>query len=145
VESSRFHTVTDENGHVHLGFHNQLLGEDVVNFSTRIAPAAVRDLLSRTDRSTDDADFFVFHQANRLINESIRRTLRLDPAKVPSTLADFGNTSSATIPLTLVEQCGSILREKPSRFVLCGFGVGLSWGTTLCQLGPISCPPLVEI
>jgi 3-oxoacyl-[acyl-carrier-protein] synthase-3 len=145
VESSRFHTVTDENGHVHLGFHNQLLGEDVVNFSTRIAPAAVRDLLSRTGRSTDDADFFVFHQANRLINESIRRTLRLDPAKVPSTLADFGNTSSATIPLTLVEQCGSILREKPSRFVLCGFGVGLSWGTTLCQLGPISCPPLVEI
>lgn len=145
VEASRFHTVTDENGHVHLGFHHQLLGEDVVNFSTRIAPTAVRDIISRSGRTSEEFDFFVFHQANRLINESIRRTLRLDPSKVPSTLADFGNTSSATIPLTLVAQCGAILREKPSRFVLCGFGVGLSWGTTLCQLGPIACPPLVEI
>jgi 3-oxoacyl-[acyl-carrier-protein] synthase-3 len=145
VEASRFHAVTDENGHVHLGFHNQLLGEDVVNFSTRIAPAAVRAILERTGHSPDKVDFFVFHQANRLINESIRRALRLDPSKVPSTLADFGNTSSATIPLTLVQQCGSILRENTSRFVLCGFGVGLSWGTTICQLGPIACPSLVEL
>jgi 3-oxoacyl-[acyl-carrier-protein] synthase-3 len=145
VEADSFRAVTDANGHVHLACHHQLLGEDVVNFSTRVVPGAVRDAVSRSAQSLDGIDYFVFHQANRLINESIRRSLRLDPAQVPSTLADFGNTSSATIPLTLVEQCGSILREKPSRFVLCGFGVGLSWGTTLCQLGPISCPPLVEI
>jgi 3-oxoacyl-[acyl-carrier-protein] synthase-3 len=80
-----------------------------------------------------------------LINETIRKALDLDPSKTPSTLADFGNTSSATIPLTMVDQLGERLRETTLRLALCGFGVGLSWGSLTCEVGPLVCPPIVEV
>jgi hypothetical protein len=70
---------------------------------------------------------------------------QLDAAKVPSTLPLFGNTSCSTSPLTMADQLGARLRETPQKLVLCGFGVGLSWGTVACEVGPIICPAMVEI
>ena len=87
-------------------------------------------------------DFFIFNQANLFMNEKIRNKLKIPAEKVPYTLHDFGNTSSASIPLTIVAR----LTEKTSTgkhdFIACGFGVGLSWGTVHFTTNDLVCPPV---
>lgn len=144
-EQSVFSSAVDGQGLVHVNTQHRMLGEDVFNFSARTVPGAVREALVQRGWSADSVDAFVFHQASRLINENIRKSLGLDPVKTPCTLEDFGNTSSATIPLTMVDQLGPLLRERHLRLLLCGFGVGLSWGTLTCDVGPMVCPALVEV
>ncbi|MFU7557017.1 3-oxoacyl-[acyl-carrier-protein] synthase III C-terminal domain-containing protein, partial [Pseudomonas paraeruginosa] len=73
----------------------------VLSFSTQRVPPAVEKLLDYAGASKDEVDYFVFHQANRMINETIRKKLGLSPEKVPSTLRDFGNTSGASLPVTM--------------------------------------------
>jgi 3-oxoacyl-[acyl-carrier-protein] synthase-3 len=145
LEKSAFVAVTDASEQVHLNTQCRMKGEDVFNFSVRVVPGAVRDAVAERAWSVDSIDAFVFHQASRLINETLRKSLSLDPEKTPSTLAEFGNTSSATIPLTMVDQLGARLRGETLRLMLCGFGVGLSWGTLTCELGPMVCPTVVEV
>jgi 3-oxoacyl-[acyl-carrier-protein] synthase III len=122
-----------------------LNGMDVFNFGISQAPKSVNELLSFTEKTSEDVDFFVFHQANKLMNETIRKKLKLTPQKVPYTLKDFGNTSSATIPLTIVTQLCDAVSTQSKSLVLCGFGVGLSWGSVLLNLDNIVCPKLIEI
>lgn len=145
LEESVFTTVADERGNMHINTQYRMKGEDVFNFSARVVPDAVRAAVAQRGWSMDSVDAFVFHQASRLINETLRKSLALDQEKTPSTLEDFGNTSSATIPLTMAERLGPALRERTLRLILCGFGVGLSWGTMTCELGPLVCPPIVEV
>lgn len=135
----------DALGRVYFDTQYQMKGADVFNFSVRIVPPTVRTALQSAEWTAESVDAFVFHQASRLINETLGKSLGLDSSKMPSTLADFGNTSSATIPLTMVDRLGARLREKKLRLLLCGFGVGLSWGTLACEVGPMICPPLVEV
>lgn len=122
-----------------------LNGMDVFNFGISQAPKSVNELLSFTEKTTQEIDFFVFHQANKLMNETIRKKLKLTPEKVPYTLKDFGNTSSATIPLTIVSQLREVVSSESKSLMLCGFGVGLSWGSVLLNLNNIFCPELIEI
>ena len=60
-------------------------------------------------------------------------------------MKNFGNTSSATIPLTIVSELSEIVSTQNKSLVLCGFGVGLSWGSVLLNLDNIVCPDLIEI
>ena len=76
-------------------------GTAVLNFSTQRMPPAMRSLCEYAKTPIESIDYFVLHQANRMINETIRKKLQLTPEKVPSTLHDFGNTSSASVPLTM--------------------------------------------
>ena len=105
----------------------------------------LNELLSFTEKTGEEIDFFVFHQANKLMNETIRKKLKLMPEKVPYTLKDFGNTSSATIPLTIVSQLREIVSSESKTLILCGFGVGLSWGSVLLNLDNIVCTELIEL
>ncbi len=124
--------------------HLILNGIDVFNFSIREVPGNIRTLLDQEALSVEDVDYFVFHQANLLINDTVRKKLKLPLDKVPSTLQEFGNTSSATIPLTMVCELADQLRFNNPRMVLSGFGVGLSWGSALVRTDRITCPPLIE-
>ena len=120
-----------------------LNGLDVFNFSVREAPANVNGLLQEANISIDTIDYFVFHQANRLMVETIRKKLKLPPEKVPYSLGDYGNTSSASIPLTIV----AALREQaqqPHRWVFSGFGVGLSWASAFLETEGLVCPEIIE-
>lgn len=106
----------------------RMKGMDVFSFGITTAPKSVRRLSERYGFDYQDYDYFVFHQANMKMNDIIAKKLKLSPEKVPSCMYHFGNTSSASIPITIVTQ----LKEKcnkPTKFVCCGFGVGLSWGT----------------
>lgn len=106
----------------------RMKGMDVFSFGITTAPKSVKKLAEHFEFNYLDYDFFVFHQANMKMNNQITKKLKLEPEKVPSCMYNFGNTSSASIPLTVVSELKGKC-ENGSKFICCGFGVGLSWGT----------------
>lgn len=121
-----------------------LNGIDVFNFSlTEVKPNIV-NLLSFAGVDIDEIDYFVMHQANKLMNESVRKKLNIESEKVPYSLELFGNTSSASIPLTMVTNLKNTLTE-PRKLLLSGFGVGFSWGSVIIDSKGINVLDLLEI
>ena len=122
-----------------------LNGLEVFNFTLREVAPNISDFFEKTNTSKSNYDYFIFHQANKLLNESIRKKLKITEEKVPYSLDKFGNTSSASIPLTMVSQLSSDLKNKYLSLLFSGFGVGLSWGTMSVETDKIICPELIEI
>lgn len=79
------------------------------------------------------------------MNNQIVKKLKLDPKKVPSCMYHFGNTSSASIPLTIVGELKGKFEDKPTKFICCGFGVGLSWGTVAIETEDIIISEVVNV
>ena len=127
------------------GVHLVMEGLDIFNFAISEVPPNVRALLEYAQQDTAGIDHFVFHQANLLLNEMIRKKLALPAEKVPYSLADYGNTSCATVPVTMASQLGAALTAAPQRLLLSGFGVGLSWGSALVELPAIFCPHMIVL
>lgn len=115
-------------------------GIDVFNYSMRFVPQNVKALFDFAQMNPDGLDMAVFHQANRLINESIRKKIGIEPEKVAYTLYEYGNTGSATIPLSL--GCAWKPEMEKSGWVLVsGFGVGFSMASGLIRFSPAVCLP----
>lgn len=125
-------------------FHLQLNGIDVFNFTLREVAPNINVLLKHLSKTTEDYQYYVFHQANKLMNETIRKKLKLTPEKVPYSLNKYGNTSSGSIPLTMVSEIRNQLIEKPLSLILSGFGVGLSWASMTLETDKIICPDIIE-
>lgn len=119
----------------------QLDGPAVLSFSTQRIPPAISRLLEYANSSKDVIDYFVFHQANQIINETIRKKLGLPPEKVPTTLHDFGNTSGASLPITMTARLRQDLKNSHRRLLLSGFGIGLSWGSCILDIDGSACFP----
>lgn len=134
----------DENGVLHWPGELILDGPAVLSFSTQRVPPAVERLLEYSGAAKDSVDFFVFHQANKMINETIRKKLALPAEKVPSTLRDFGNTSGASLPITMTVRLNDTLIKARHRLLLAGFGIGLSWGTAIVDVENAVFPALIE-
>ena len=134
----------DENGQLHSPSELILDGPAVLSFSTLRVPPAVERTLSYAEMALDEVDFFVFHQANRMINDTIRRKLGLSAEKVPSTLAEFGNTSGASIGMTISARLRETMAGKKRRLLLSGFGIGLSWGTCILDIENAVFPAVLE-
>ena len=115
-------------------------GIKIFNFALREVAANIHALLNGQSIDKSAIDYFVFHQANLLMLESVRKKLQVDGARVPYSLHDFGNTSSASVPVTLVTQLRGVLTAGKSRLLLSGFGVGLSWGSVYLETENIVCP-----
>lgn len=122
----------------------RMKGMDVFSFGISTAPKSVKKLAEHFGFDYLDADFFVFHQANMKMNNMIAKKLKLPAEKVPSCMYHFGNTSSASIPLTIVTQLKEKCENK-TRFICCGFGVGLSWGTVAFETDHLVISDLVEV
>lgn len=121
----------------------QMDGMGVFSFGLSVAPKSLQSLLDRYEINQDDVDFFLFHQANQYMNTKIMKKLKLDPQKVPFSLKDFGNTSCASIPLTLVYKCRTAYESGQVNTVACAFGVGLAWGSMHFKTDRIVCPELI--
>ncbi|MEZ4979916.1 MAG: 3-oxoacyl-[acyl-carrier-protein] synthase III C-terminal domain-containing protein, partial [Chitinophagales bacterium] len=120
-------------------------GIKVFNFSRReVVPNALQ-LFEEYKIEKESIDYFVFHQANKLMNDTLVKKLALDENKVPSSLKKFGNTGSASIPLTLALALAETKLIGRKRLFLSGFGVGLSWGS--CVLSTENCKilPLIDL
>jgi 3-oxoacyl-[acyl-carrier-protein] synthase-3 len=128
--------------------HNVQLALDgikIFNFALKEVVPNIQALLSEYLINIEDIEYFIFHQANLLINESIRKKLRIPKEKAPITIDKFGNTSSASIPLTMVSELRNILIKGNHKMLLSGFGVGLSWGSLLIETENLICCELIEI
>lgn len=126
------------------GSRLQMDGSRVFEFSVDTVPKSVNELFNGTGYSPDTIDFFLMHQANLVMNETIRKKLKFPPEKVPYSLKDFGNTSSASIPLTMVTQIKDELSRQKCSLLMSGFGVGLSWASLILQTNDIYIHDLIE-
>lgn len=133
-----------EDGRKRHSLQTLMKGIDVFTFGITTAPKSVKQLSRHFEFDYLDYDYFVFHQANRMMNEMIRKKLKLEEDKVPYSMTMFGNTSSASIPLTIVTQLHDKLDGKKN-LIGCGFGVGLSWGSVAFTTEDIHILPLVEL
>lgn len=125
--------------------HLSLSGIDIFNFALKEVSSNINELLEYSHFTKDEVDYFVFHQANKLINESVRKKLKVtDLAKVPYSINLFGNTSSASIPLTITCHLKEQLKNEKA-LLFSGFGVGFSWGTCVFRSKNIVCSELIEI
>jgi 3-oxoacyl-[acyl-carrier-protein] synthase-3 len=116
----------------------------VFNFVIREVPRDFNRLLDFSGVEISTIDHFVFHQANSYINGYLAKKLKLPEEKVPSTIEKFGNTSSVSIPLTMVSELGNDLAGH-KRIMMSGFGVGLTWGTAIVDLDKCYIGKIVEI
>jgi len=123
----------------------RMKGMDVFSFGITTAPKSVKKLAEHYGFDYQDADYVIFHQANMKMNNMIAKKLKLSSEKVPSCMYHFGNTSSASIPLTIVGELKGKFEDKPTKFICCGFGVGLSWGTVAFETNNIVVSELVEV
>lgn len=106
-------------------------GPEIFNFTIDIVPKSIDNVLKKNNLTLNDIDFFVFHQANSYMLNHLRKKCSIPEDKFFINMIDTGNTVSSTIPiaLCLAEKEGRI--KRGDTILLVGFGVGLSWGSTI--------------
>jgi 3-oxoacyl-[acyl-carrier-protein] synthase-3 len=119
-------------------------GPHILTFAMKRVPPLLNTMLEKAGWSRDDVDAYVFHQANKFMINFLRQRTKVPEDKVLFSIEEFGNTSSASIPLTMVTRGGPLL-ERPTKWATMGFGVGLSWSGLLLETDRITTVPLVEI
>jgi 3-oxoacyl-[acyl-carrier-protein] synthase-3 len=135
---------TDNEGRMLNSLQPHMKGMDVFSFGITAAPRSVKKLSERFGINYLEYDYYLFHQANLKMNNMIVKKLKIDPEKAPNGMLNFGNTSSASIPLLMVSQIRDQIDGQKKKFMCCGFGVGLSWGTVAFEQA-IRVSPLVEV
>lgn len=108
-------------------------GQGVFKFAVRQVPECICELLEKADLNIEEIDYFILHQANKRIVEAVARRLQTDIGKFPMNLMEYGNTSSASIPILLDELNRKGMLRRGQKLVLSGFGAGLSWGASLLE------------
>ena len=136
--------VVDEYGNIRSEEQGYMHGGDVFNFVIREIPRDIKFLLERTNTNKDDFDYIVFHQANNFINSYIAKKMKLDTSKIPSTIAKYGNTSSVSVPLTIVSELKDKLNGN-HKLLLSAFGVGMTWATAIVNFNNCKISDIVEI
>ena len=123
----------------------RMKGLDVFAFGIYTAPKSVCALAEKYGFSAQNADYLILHQANLQMNDMIVKKLKFSPEKAPNSIRHFGNTSSASIPVTFVTQLKGKVENRRTRFICCAFGVGLSWGTAAFDTENLVLSDLVEV
>ena len=115
-----------------LGFMT-MDGQEVFRFAVRRVPDSISCLLERTGTRKEDIKYYVLHQANERIVEAAAKRLREPMEKFPMSIAKFGNTSTASIPLLLNEMVQADMLKAGDKIVMSGFGAGMTWGAVLLE------------
>ena len=108
-------------------------GQRVWNFALETVPKTIETLLEREGLRPTDIDLLILHQSNLRMIEAITRAVGLPIDRTFTSIAEYGNTAAASIPITLQRACAAGRLRPGSRVVLCGFGGGLSWGAALLE------------
>ena len=133
--------IVDEYGNIRTDENGYMNGADVFNFVIVEVPKDIKRLMVSSGEDIHTMDYYVFHQANEFINNHIAKKLKLDRNRIPWTIHKYGNTSSVSVPLTIVSE----LKNKMSgnkKLMLSAFGVGMAWATAIipfvdCRIGDI--------
>lgn len=133
-----------EEGVIRKGTDMEVKGMDVFAFAIKQPARSIKKLIADFNINLDNIDLLFLHQANKFIDEKIRKSLGLPPEKVPYSLEDFGNVTSASIPLTMVVSTQDKLTTKDNHCIVCGFGVGLAWASAEIDINNLSANSLIE-
>lgn len=118
-------------------------GMDVFNFTINDVPDLIKAEMSAAQLTAENVDYLVLHQANKFVLKQVAMMTGFSMKKVPISMDRFGNTSSASIPLTL---CDLASRDQGvKKVVMSGFGVGLSWGTLIMDFDLSVCRPIIGV
>ena len=119
-------------------------GEGVFNFSTNDVVAAINNFFVVQGINKDDVDFFAFHQAQKLILDNIVSACAIPYEKELRSLREFGNTSGASVPLSVCWNCSHFSDKDKINLFSCGFGVGLSWSMAYTPIETGNIIPVIE-
>jgi 3-oxoacyl-[acyl-carrier-protein] synthase-3 len=136
--------VIDEHGNIRSDEHGYMNGADVFSFVLREIPKNFKNLLAKAGYDKDELDKFFFHQANKYMNDYLGKKLKVAPEKAPQSVHKYGNTSSVSIPLNIVDHYGGQEVENET-WLLSGFGVGMSWATAILPVSGIKVLPIIEL
>lgn len=134
-----------EDGNIRRAIDLSMNGPDVFNFTIREIPKSIKGLLEFAEMSMDDTDYLVYHQANMFITNFLTKKLKYPKKKIPYSLKKFGNTSSASIPVTIVSELRDELKNSRKKLILSSFGVGLSWANAIIDINNPYIAELMEI
>lgn len=132
-----------EEGNVRNDLEVYMDGMDVFNFAMSVVPKGVKEIAKAAEINVDDIDWLVFHQANKFMTDFFAKRLKFDMSKVPYCIQKYGNTSSTSVPLTIVSELHDKLK-KGDKLVMSGFGAGLSWGTVFLTWGDANVTPEID-
>jgi len=133
-----------EPGVIRRGVDMEVKGMDVFGFAIKRPPRSLKEFIETYNIDIETVDYLLLHQANKFIDEKIRKSLKIPVEKVPYCLHEYGNVTSASIPLTLVSQCRQQISTLNNHCLACGFGIGLQWGTMEFNVDEVVCPPIIE-
>lgn len=120
-------------------------GMSVLSFALTQIPKCINALCNYYNVDLQMIDYLLLHQANKYVDEKIRYKLKVPEEKVPYCLDEYGNTSSGTIPLTMISRINERLSKDKCKLLMSGFGAGLSWGAVYLETNSIHIVPIIEI
>lgn len=126
-------SVEDEEGHTRFDDYLYMNGSAIFNFTLDAVPVMMTDVLAKNRIGMDDIDYYVFHQANKFMLNTIRKVCLLPKDRFYIDLAETGNTVSSTVMIGLKRCMDSGIISKGMNVMIAGFGVGLSWGGTVLK------------
>lgn len=126
--------IIDTDGNARKNSDLYMDGMSIFNFAITRVPVLIDEILQYTNWNKEDVDLFALHQANKFMIDYLRKKIKVPLHKMPVVVDGFGNTGPATIPILLTELLNENKSSKLEKVILCGFGVGLSWGAVSCNL-----------
>lgn len=124
-------SVEDEEGHIRYDDYLYMNGSGIFNFTLDAVPQMINEILAKNGMEKDNIDYYIFHQANKFMLNTIRKVCVLPKDKFYINLEETGNTVSSTVLIGLKDCIDNGLIKKGDKVMVSGFGVGLSWGGTL--------------
>ena len=126
--------VEDDEGHTWYDDYLYMNGSAIFNFTLDAVPTMMNKLLVKNKIEKEQIDFYVFHQANKFMLNTIRKVCSLPKEKFYINLTETGNTVSSTILIGLKQCLDNKYIKSGDQVMIAGFGVGLSWGGTILKI-----------
>ena len=136
--------VVDEYGNMRSDEQGFMKGGDVFQFVIIEVPKDIKRTLNAAEMTAAEMDYIVFHQANSFINSFIAKKMKLDANKIPTTINKYGNTSSVSVPLTIVSELKDKL-DGNKKVLMSAFGVGMAWATAIVPFVDCKISDIVEV
>lgn len=123
--------VEDDEGHMRYDDYLYMNGGAIFNFTLDAVPAMIKEILEKNGLTKDQIDYYIFHQANKFMLNTIRKVCVIPKEKFYVDLAETGNTVSSTVLIGLSESTSKGYINAGDKVLIAGFGVGLSWGAVV--------------
>jgi 3-oxoacyl-[acyl-carrier-protein] synthase-3 len=119
-------------------------GMGIFTFAVREVPELIRELLTLHEYEPEDVDYYLLHQANAYMVKYIAKRAKIPIERIPINIQIYGNTNGSTLPFLIHDLASNELATEKD-VILCGFGVGLSWGGIATKLGALDCAEIVRV